>query len=441
MSDDSTNLRQEFTTELESILESDEAYGSNLQILTYALKEDVINGKFKDSWNNRVYEFIIDADGISYKPAVKLDSFSTDEMPIKFDSYSEGYASLFVDVRLDRKATGKRTKKPKCGIEAFGCGYSCINLSKTCRITPSGKKIGEKQGASIGKERLVKLVDKARRLNSEGDKTKALAIYTQAKNIKTERDKYKTKSIARKSERNTVKQKEIADQPLSNKEFKTISNAETREKLSQWAEMNDELNKLNEKRGAKGFNKKRSQAATEIIESLFAMMEQKNANFSGIVDSKGNLQAACVSRETDAGYYIDYLASAPWNSLESHPNKKTGAGASAMEAIVRTAVSKNKGQINLESTTNAVPFYEKVGFKKQKGGAPGYPDMMLSKENAQKFLETQKEKNRKDADLITKNNDLTELEQLEEEVLGLFTVPQDVHRKIIEKIESRSNNN
>lgn len=34
MSGDSTNLKQEFTTELESIIESDEAYGSNVQILT-----------------------------------------------------------------------------------------------------------------------------------------------------------------------------------------------------------------------------------------------------------------------------------------------------------------------------------------------------------------------------------------------------------------------
>jgi DNA repair photolyase len=65
---------------------------------------------------------------------------------------------------------------------------------------------------------------------------------------------------------------------------------------------------------------------------------------------------------------------------------------------------------------------------------------MLSKEDAQKFLETQEEKNRKDADLITKNNNLTELELLEEEVLGLFTVPQDVHRRVIKKIESRASN-
>ena len=112
MSDDSTNLRQEFVTELESILESDEAYGSNLQILTYALKEDVINGKFKDSWNNRVYEFIIDIDGISYKPAAKLDSFDADELPIRFDAYSKGYASLFENRRFDRNPVGKRVKKP-----------------------------------------------------------------------------------------------------------------------------------------------------------------------------------------------------------------------------------------------------------------------------------------------------------------------------------------
>ena len=153
MSGDSTNLRQEFTAELESILESDEAYGSNVQILTYALKEDVINGKFKDSWNNRVYEFIIDTGGISYKPAVKLNSFSADEAPVRFDSYSEGYGSLFEDARIDGKLTGKRTKKPKCGNSAYGCGFSCIGIQKTCRISASGGKTG----SAIGKERLNKL--------------------------------------------------------------------------------------------------------------------------------------------------------------------------------------------------------------------------------------------------------------------------------------------
>ena len=422
MSDDSTNLRQEFVTELESILESDEAYGSNLQILTYTLKEDVINGKFKDSWNNRVYEFIIDIDGISYKPAAKLDSFNANELPARFDSYSKGYASLFVDVRLDRKAIGKRTKKPKCGVETFGCGYSCINLLKTCRITPSGKKIGENQGASIGKERLSKLIESARKLNNKGDKTKALATYTQAKNIKNERDKFKA-LIGNKLPL------------LSNKEFKAIGNDETREKLNQWIETNKELNELNERRGVKGIDKKRTRAATEIVESLFDMMDIKNANFSGVLDSEGRLQAAYISRETETGYYVDFLASAPWNCFSDHPNKKTGAGASAMEAVIKTATKKNKGQINLESTSSAVPFYEKVGFKKKKGGAPGYPDMELTAENAKNFLKVQADKYRQDTKQVTVNV-LTELEILEEEALGLFTIPQDIHKKVIRKIES-----
>jgi hypothetical protein len=215
MSDDS--IKQEFLTELDAILESDEAYGSNIQVLTYSVKDETVSGKFRDSWSNRVYEFIIDINGISYKPAAKLDSFLADEAPVRFDAFSEGYVSLFEDSRLDRTLTGKRTKKPKCGVEAFGCGYSCINLLKTCRITPSGKKIGGNQGSSIGKERLIKLVELARKYNNEGDKTKALSVFKQAKGIKTERDKYKEKGNERKAERNT--QREIgqsADRPKLN---------------------------------------------------------------------------------------------------------------------------------------------------------------------------------------------------------------------------------
>jgi hypothetical protein len=602
MSDDST--KQEFLTELEEILESDEAYGSNIQILTYAIEDKAVSGKFKDSWNNRVYEFVIDEDEVSYKPAGKFDSTNTDDLPVRFDAFSEGYNSLFGGVRLDRNPIGKRVKKPKCGGSAYGCGFSCIGLQKTCRILSSDKKARTNQGKAIGKERLIKLANLARKLNNEGETKKAKIVYLQAKNIKEARDKHRLKGNERKAERiaeritqqktgqqsNSIKSSEtlvvnpeifktkfpskevqrefslggvidraqtiidivnnpklftktspndqagfldnivtthgvsdkdwnerlqvpavvnneerrlgaiaaniraqgakqiwdnlsldektklakslkeigsglanendkfenkyvaqISDevrkinnpsdtnnsQTLSNKEFKTIGNAETREKLKkQWKEMNAELNELSERRGTKGIDKKRIRAATEIIGSLFDMSEYEDYNFNGIVDSKGNLQAAYISHETEKGYYVDYLASAPWNSLESHPKKKIGAGASAMEAIVKTAIAKDKGQIELESTRNAVPFYEKVGFKKQKGGAQDYPIMTLEKESAKQFLMNQKEKNRQDTKLLTQNSDLTELEQLEEEALGLFTIPQDIHKKVIKKIES-----
>ncbi len=198
MSDDST--KQEFLTELESIIESDEAYGSNIQVLTYSIKNEIINGKFKD------YEFIIDLDGVSYKPAAKLDSFSEDELPARFDSYSEGYGSLFENIRLDRNPISKRIKKPKCGAEGYGCGYSCIGLQKTCRILGSGKKAGTDQGKAIGKERLIKLMDKAKALAKIGD-TKGLAL---AKSIiitiEEAREKHYKRGVGKILERKSIKQ-------------------------------------------------------------------------------------------------------------------------------------------------------------------------------------------------------------------------------------------
>ena len=230
MNDDSTNIRQEFVTELESILESDEAYGSNLQILTYALKEDVVNGKFKDSWNNRVYEFIVDVDEISYKPAAKLDSFGADELPTRFDAYSKGYASLFRNERLDRKLTGKRLKKPKCGAEGYGCGYSCINLLKTCRISTSGKKIGENQGSGIGKERLSKLIALSVKLSASGDKSKFAAVNALSSKITKTREEYiaagNTRQLQRKVDPKN-KQTKIVEQKVI--EEKLATQDETRD--------------------------------------------------------------------------------------------------------------------------------------------------------------------------------------------------------------------
>lgn len=210
MSDDST--KQEFLTELELILEGDEAYGSNIQILTYSVKDEVINGKFKDSWNNRVYEFIIDVDRVSYKPAVKLDSFSVNELPVRFDSFSKGYRSLFDEVRLDRSPTGKRVKKPKCGNEGYGCGFSCIGLTKTCRILSSGKKTrGEFQGKAIGKERLSKLIALSTKLVATGDEKKLAAVNAVGARITSARNKYQGEGRDKLVQRRLVSESKVSN--------------------------------------------------------------------------------------------------------------------------------------------------------------------------------------------------------------------------------------
>lgn len=218
MSDDS--IKQEFLTELEEILESDETYGSNIQILTYAIENKTVSGKFKDSWNNRVYEFVIDENEVSYKPAGKLDSANTDDLPTRLDTFSEGYNSLFGGVRLDRNPIGKRVKKPKCGAEGYGCGFSCIGLTKTCRILSSGKKTrGEFQGKAIGKERLSKLIDLSTKLAASGDKKKFAAVNAVGARITTARNKYQGEGRDKLVQRQLLSKSKISNNKAQEKQL------------------------------------------------------------------------------------------------------------------------------------------------------------------------------------------------------------------------------
>jgi hypothetical protein len=434
-------VRQEFLAELESILESDEAYGSNIQILTYSVKDEVINGKFRDSWNNRVYEFVIDIDGISYKPAARLDSFSVNGLPAQLDSFSEGYTSLFANIRLDRSQIGKRVKKPKCGTEGYSCGFSCIGLTKTCRILSSGKKTrGEFQGKAIGKERLSKLIDLSIKLEASGDKKKFAAVNAVGARITSARNKYQGEGRDRLVQRQITNKEKQSTEPtlapekflLSNKNFKFVGDKETREKLQQWIDIQQELEQaqlslydesIPDSRLIQRTTEERLDATISIVGAILKTKERKDIIFGGVVDKDGKLQAAYSYEITSDGYFVNLLASAPWNCLEAHLNKKKGAGASAIESLIKNAIAeKRKPRIELYPLSDAIPFYQKVGFTS--GDMLG---MELTEENAKKFIKNQEEsaKGRKDASVNIESESLTELEILEENALGLFTVPAD----------------
>lgn len=449
--------REEFIAELEDIIESDEAYGGNIQILIYSFKNETVTGKFKDSWNNRVYEFSIDIDGVNYKPAIKLDSVENVLVVDKrLDSYSKGYLSLFVN-REDKLRAGKRTKKPKCGNSAYGCGYSCIGLVKTCRILSSGKKAGLNKGSAISKERLTKLLKRGSELDNaikeniisarkqhkeegtdrilsrqamkdfgfapeRGNQTKA-----NSSNQKVTTSQSTTKEITQKATSQgkqgelSLNRSETSERMLSNKEFSIVNDTEVREKISQWTDSFEQIEKqLNNNKNIDDIKLERLNAATTAVGALIDLQSEKDVVFGGVVDRNGKLQAAYAYSETSGGYYVDYLASAPWNSLSDHPDKKAGAGTSAIEGLVKDAISKNKkGEIELTALPDAVPFYEKVGFIVTYDSE--FPDMKLNEKNAKKFISQQDKKNRKDTTLEI--DDLKELEILEEQALGLFTVP------------------
>jgi hypothetical protein len=114
---------------LVELLEDDEAYGSDLNVLAYTIKaNNDITGVFRDSWNNRIFDFIVNSSQVGYKPKIDTDVVS------QFDSFSAGYSE-----KLD--APIRKTKKPKCTGISYSCGQTCITLKNTCWIKTSGAKI------------------------------------------------------------------------------------------------------------------------------------------------------------------------------------------------------------------------------------------------------------------------------------------------------------
>lgn len=121
-----------FLQELESLIESDNVYGSSINLL--ACKVDTLGdaaGRFRDAWNNRIFDYTLNSKGLSYRPSLNLDSKLNSQKAVDLlETYSAGYLSA--SIHLD--AVKKRTKKPKCGNTNYNCGLSCIGVTKNCQI-------------------------------------------------------------------------------------------------------------------------------------------------------------------------------------------------------------------------------------------------------------------------------------------------------------------
>ena len=118
--------------EVENLIESDKAYGSSITLLTCQV--DTLGstvGRFRDAWNNRIFDYNLNSKGLSYKPSLNLSTkLDSQAAVILLETYSAGYLSAFS--HLD--SVKKRTKKPKCGNTNYNCGLSCIGVTKNCQI-------------------------------------------------------------------------------------------------------------------------------------------------------------------------------------------------------------------------------------------------------------------------------------------------------------------
>lgn len=157
----------EFVEQLEALIESDDAYGSNVYVLSFEVVDNGdITGKFEDAWNGRVFSYSVQKDRIGYKPALTLDRMDSATAAKRFDIFSSGYTSLGV-----RQDAAKSGKKPRCTTVSYSCGRACIQLKNTCWINSSGQKVKKAGGAvaSISQGRIDKLRTLARYLAANGN--------------------------------------------------------------------------------------------------------------------------------------------------------------------------------------------------------------------------------------------------------------------------------
>jgi hypothetical protein len=151
-----------FIQEIEDLIEFDKAYGSSITLLTCQVDAiGNIAGRFRDVWNNRVFDYLLNSKGLSYKPSLKLSAKLDSQRAINlFETYSAGYLSAVP--HLD--GVKKRTKKPKCGNTNYNCGLSCIGVTKNCQI----------DSGLISRDRINKLQESARLIAFEQVKLKGV---------------------------------------------------------------------------------------------------------------------------------------------------------------------------------------------------------------------------------------------------------------------------
>lgn len=192
--------------------------------------------------------------------------------------------------------------------------------------------------------------------------------------------------------------------------------------------VNSKINKIKAKLGKKlevlgidSSQKSRVEASAQILEALGDELSDPGGKFIGVKDKDGNLQALMQHDIVDGEFYVDYLATAPWNILSSHPNKKKGAGSAAIESAIQMSEKKSKnGVVELTALPDAVPFYKKVGFNELPPPGQPVPSMRLSAKKSKEFLENQRSRNFAELSL----------DELEEKVGLIFTIPREMKQMV-----------
>jgi hypothetical protein len=162
----------EFVTNLELLIENDDAYGSSISLLSFNIADNGdIAGKFQDRWNRRVFSYTVQENRFGYKPAIAAINTDSAVNSKLFDVFSLGYTSL--ELRYDAVQNGK---KPRCTAISYSCGKICLSLENTCWVNSGQQTLkgvgrsSKKAAENFSQERIDKIRELAKSLEATSKK-------------------------------------------------------------------------------------------------------------------------------------------------------------------------------------------------------------------------------------------------------------------------------
>ncbi len=281
---------------------------------------------------------------------------------------------------LDFAAKKKRNCK-----NSYPCGNSCISKNKNCR-----KKLKGQAKTYAGW-----LEEQASRTKSKNDISK-----------KTKPGKLKAKKPSRKPKA----AKTSIIQGGSERNNKKIIGAAN--KAIQYGEsiMGKNFNLYSNNLG--------------LIEEILEQNSISPKSTRAILNKKGELEAIASIGETKDSLYVNDLATAPKNLDKKDPGYVRGNGTKMIAEIAKESLDRGKkGRITLNALPQAIPFYEKVGFKITSvidGGTFMTLDEKAARKLIDKTLDFEEEKTEEDL-----------LEELELNTKGILAKRND---KLMEKL-------
>lgn len=194
-----------------------------------------------------------------------------------------------------------------------------------------------------------------------------------------ERKEFKKKLEAAKHAKNAAQKQFLLAKSANFTAKHDATSTEIKDVLSQW---NNHTKNLNTPKPLQS----KMRDNQHISEAILNRHDLQDVGNIVVSDSRGNPQSVLLYDKEQYGdsIYVSWLATAPWNIYDPSEEKSVkGAGAKAIIQAVKESMKQGlEGKITLESLPDAVPFYEHLGFKKQRVGK----NMVLSPEAAQNLL-------------------------------------------------------